>query len=103
MTSIDQRTELQSKIWKIANDVRGAVDGWDFKQFVLGTLFYRFISENFTNYIEGGDDSIHYIVTLINYRTAIVSHGQYQTERAARRHIGYLLGFAVDYIEGGLK
>lgn len=60
MTSIDQRTELQSKIWKIANDVRGAVDGWDFKQFVLGTLFYRFISENFTNYIEGGDDSIHY-------------------------------------------
>ena len=60
MTSIDQRAELQAKIWKIANDVRGAVDGWDFKQFVLGTLFYRFISENFTNYIEGGDDSIDY-------------------------------------------
>jgi len=36
------------------------VDGWDFKQFVLGTLFYRFISENFTNYIEGGDDSVNY-------------------------------------------
>jgi type I restriction enzyme M protein len=36
------------------------VDGWDFKQFVLGTLFYRFISENFTNYIEGGDESIDY-------------------------------------------
>lgn len=47
-----QRAELQSKIWKIANEVRGAVDGWDFKQFVLGTLFYRFISENFTSYIE---------------------------------------------------
>lgn len=60
MTSIIQRAELQAKIWKIANDVRGAVDGWDFKQFVLGTLFYRFISENFTNYIEGGDDSINY-------------------------------------------
>lgn len=60
MTSIDQRNELQNKIWKIANDVRGSVDGWDFKQFVLGTLFYRFISENFTNYIEGGDDSINY-------------------------------------------
>lgn len=40
--------------------MRGAVDGWDFKQFVLGALFYRFISENFTNYIEGGDDSINY-------------------------------------------
>ena len=60
MTSTAQRAELQAKIWKIANDVRGSVDGWDFKQFVLGTLFYRFISENFTNYIEGGDDSINY-------------------------------------------
>jgi len=60
MTGIKQRDELQSTIWKIANDVRGAVDGWDFKQFVLGTLFYRFISENFTSYIEGGDDNIDY-------------------------------------------
>jgi type I restriction enzyme M protein len=60
MTGTAQRAELQAKIWRIANDVRGSVDGWDFKQFVLGTLFYRFISENFTNYIEGGDDSINY-------------------------------------------
>lgn len=60
MTSTAQRAELQAKIWKIANDVRGSVDGWDFKQFVLGTLFYRFISENFTKYIEGGDESINY-------------------------------------------
>ncbi len=47
-------------IWQIANDVRGAVDGWDFKHYVLGTLFYRFISENFAGYIEAGDDSISY-------------------------------------------
>lgn len=47
MTSIMQREALRAAIWKIANEVRGAVDGWDFKQFVLGTLFYRFISENF--------------------------------------------------------
>ncbi len=60
MTSTNQRAELQSKIWRIANDVRGSVDGWDFKHFVLGTLFYRFISENFSNYIEGGDESIDY-------------------------------------------
>jgi type I restriction enzyme M protein len=60
MTSIQQRADLQRQIWQIANDVRGSVDGWDFKQFVLGTLFYRFISENFANYIEGGDDSITY-------------------------------------------
>lgn len=55
-----QRAKLQSQIWKIANDVRGSVDGWDFKQYVLGTLFYRFISENFSSYIEGGDDSVNY-------------------------------------------
>lgn len=60
MTNIIQKQELQNKIWKIANDVRGSVDGWDFKHFVLGALFYRFISENFTNYIEGGDESINY-------------------------------------------
>ncbi len=60
MSSVAQRAELQSQIWKIANDVRGSVDGWDFKQYVLGTLFYRFISENFSTYIEGGDESINY-------------------------------------------
>lgn len=60
MTSANQRAELQAKIWKIANDVRGSVDGWDFKQFVLGTLFYRFISENFSNYMEAGDESLVY-------------------------------------------
>lgn len=60
MTSNQQRAALQRQIWQIANDVRGAVDGWDFKQYVLGTLFYRFISENFAAYIEGGDDSIDY-------------------------------------------
>ncbi|KRD55635.1 restriction endonuclease [Acidovorax sp. Root275] len=60
MTSIEQRKELQRRIWQIANDVRGAVDGWDFKQYVLGALFYRFISENFAAYIEGGDDSVNY-------------------------------------------
>ena len=60
MTSIQQREKLQRQIWQIANDVRGSVDGWDFKQYVLGTLFYRFISENFIDYIEAGDESIDY-------------------------------------------
>ena len=46
-----ERARLHSTIWKIANDLRGSVDGWDFKQYVLGMLFYRFISENLTNYI----------------------------------------------------
>ncbi|ENH6105125.1 type I restriction-modification system subunit M [Yersinia enterocolitica] len=60
MTSIQQRAELHRQIWQIANDVRGSVDGWDFKQYVLGALFYRFISENFSLYIEAGDDSVSY-------------------------------------------
>lgn len=60
MTSTIQRDILQNKIWKIANEVRGSVDGWDFKHFVLGTLFYRYISEHFANYMEGGDDSLDY-------------------------------------------
>lgn len=60
MTSKDQQAELRAKIWRIANEVRGSVDGWDFKQFVLGALFYRFISENFTKFIEGGDENVDY-------------------------------------------
>lgn len=60
MTSAQQRAELQRRIWQIANEVRGAVDGWDFKQYVLGTLFYRFISENFANYFEADDETINY-------------------------------------------
>lgn len=47
-----ERARLHSTIWKIANDLRGSVDGWDFKQYVLGILFYRFISENLANYID---------------------------------------------------
>ncbi|EPH8732858.1 type I restriction-modification system subunit M [Neisseria gonorrhoeae] len=60
MTEMQQRAQLHRQIWKIADEVRGAVDGWDFKQYVLGTLFYRFISENFTDYMQAGDSSIDY-------------------------------------------
>lgn len=50
-TKEQERTELHRAIWQIANDLRGSVDGWDFKSYVLGMLFYRFISENLANYI----------------------------------------------------
>lgn len=50
-----ERTELHRTIWSIANDLRGSVDGWDFKQYILGMLFYRYISENITNYINKGE------------------------------------------------
>jgi HsdM N-terminal domain len=46
-----ERAELQKTIWRIVNDLRGSVDGCDFKAYVLGTLFYRFISENLTAYL----------------------------------------------------
>ncbi|GAA4795584.1 type I restriction-modification system subunit M [Rothia endophytica] len=47
-----ERAELHRALWKIANDLRGSVDGWDFKQYVLGIMFYRFISENLTDYLD---------------------------------------------------
>ena len=60
-----ERDELHRAIWAIADELRGAVDGWDFKNYVLGTMFYRYISENLTAYInageaEAGDDSFDY-------------------------------------------
>ena len=60
-----EREELHKAIWNIANDLRGSVDGWDFKQYVLGIMFYRYISENITNYInhdehEAGNTNFDY-------------------------------------------
>ena len=80
MTSTQQRAALQSQIWKIANDVRGAVDGWDFKQYVLGSLFYRFISENFASYIEGGDDSVNYAALPDSVITADIKDDAIKTK-----------------------
>lgn len=61
----EERASLHATIWRIANDLRGSVDGWDFKQYVLGMLFYRFISENITSYINqkehaAGEDNFSY-------------------------------------------
>ena len=50
-----ERAELHRTIWAIADEMRGAVDGWDFKAYILGMLFYRYISENITNYINKGE------------------------------------------------
>lgn len=56
VTQEAQRAELHKTIWSIADDLRGSVDGWDFKQYVIGTLFYRFISENLTDYLNKDED-----------------------------------------------
>ena len=50
MATMQERAELHKTIWKIANDLRGSVDGWEFKAYVLGSIFYRFISENICDY-----------------------------------------------------
>ena len=55
-----ERAELHRTIWNMANDLRGSVDGWDFKQYVLGMLFYRYISENITAYINQGEHEAGY-------------------------------------------
>lgn len=65
MNNKKEREELHKAIWSIADDLRGSVDGWDFKQYILGIMFYRYISENITNYInegerKGGDASFDY-------------------------------------------
>lgn len=53
--NIREREELHKAIWSIADDLWGSVDGWDFKQYILGIMFYRYISENMTNYINEGE------------------------------------------------
>ena len=65
MSNQAERTELHKTIWKIANDLRGSVDGWEFKAYVLGSIFYRFISENICDYIhqlmkEAGEPDFDY-------------------------------------------
>jgi len=55
ITKEREREELHKSIWSIADDLRGSVDGWDFKSYILSTMFYRFISENLTNYVNAGE------------------------------------------------
>ena len=71
MAAVIERAELHKTIWRIANDLRGSVDGWDFKSYVLGFLFYRFISENLTDYVNATE------------REAIIAEGGTPEEAAA--------------------
>ena len=71
VAAVIERAELHKTIWRIANDLRGSVDGWDFKSYVLGFLFYRFISENLTDYVNTSE------------RAAILAEGGTPEEAAA--------------------
>jgi len=71
VAAVIERAELHKTIWRIANDLRGSVDGWDFKSYVLGFLLYRFISENLTDYVNASE------------REAILAEGGTPEEAAA--------------------
>src|SRR5665647_2264214 len=82
-----QRAELHRTIWRIATDLRGSVDGWDFKTYVLGMLFYRFISENLADYLnraecEAGHQDFDYAElsdkdALAGMRETVIEKGFY--------------------------
>ncbi len=99
MTSVQQRAALQRQIWQIANDVRGSVDGWDFKQYVLGTLFYRFISENFAAYIEAGDPNVRYAELTDSVMTSEINNFRQKTHRLQAGGKGFNAMFAVSSVD----
>lgn len=66
MSREQERAELYKAIWGIANDLRGSVDGWDFKQYVLGAMFYRYISENLTEYINNGERKPEMLILIMH-------------------------------------
>lgn len=75
-----ERAELHKTIWRIANDLRGSVDGWDFKSYVLGMLFYRFISENLTAYLNAGEHAAgHAAFDYARLSDAEAEHGRHAT------------------------
>lgn len=83
-----EREELQRAIWAIADELRGAVDGWDFKNYVLGTMFYRYISENLCNYVNQGEIE----AGNLNFDYAKMSD---QDAEAARRSLVEEKGFFI--------
>ena len=85
-----ERAELHRTIWNIANDLRGSVDCWDFKQYVLGMLFYRYISENLAAYINEGEhaagDAAFNYTALTD--TAILGNWIRDKQKAGRTRLG---------------
>lgn len=82
MASNREREELHKAIWSIADDLRGSVDGWDFKQYILGIMFYRYISENITNYINEGERKAG--DTTFDYAKLKDSEAEYERENLVK-------------------
>lgn len=79
MTRTQQRDELHRTIWAIANDLRGSVDGWDFKSYVLGFLFYRYISENLTAHINSFEKEAGGEVDYASLSDEVAEYGREET------------------------
>ena len=84
-----ERKELFKIIWKIANELRGSVDGWDFKQYVLGLLFYRFISENLVEYINNQEKKAGNV--NFNYEKISDEQAEYGREETIQEKGFYIL------------
>src|SRR5574344_1196012 len=82
MASNREREELHKAIWSIADDLRGSVDGWDFKQYILGIMFYRYISENIANYINEGERKAG--DTTFDYAKLKDSEAEYERENLVK-------------------
>ena len=82
MASNREREELHKAIWSIADDLRGSVDGWDFKQYILGIMFYRYISENIANYINEGERKAG--DTTFDYSKLKDSEAEYERENLVK-------------------
>lgn len=84
-----ERAELHKTIWRIANDLRGSVDGWDFKSYVLGMLFYRFISENLTAYLNEQERAAGY--TDFDYRYLSNADAEFGRDETVKEKGFYIL------------
>src|SRR5574344_421999 len=89
MASNREREELHKAIWSIADDLRGSVDGWDFKQYILGIMFYRYISENIANYINEGERKAG--DTTFDYAKLKDSEAEYERENLVKEKGFFIL------------
>ena len=89
MTKEQEREEIHRAIWQIANELRGSVDGWDFKSYVLEMLFYRFISENLTSYINNGEHKAGN--STFNYADISDADAEYGREETVKEKGFYIL------------
>lgn len=89
MTKELERAELHKTIWRIANDLRGSVDGWDFKAYVLGMLFYRFISENLTAYLNAAERQAGH--SHFDYRSLSNADAEFGREETVKEKGFYIL------------